>query len=310
MTKQKITQTTKAYVRFRNIFLTLIVVMLLADITEADKIRSEEHASLWTYNNKKEDKTMDKQSLQDTIAEIQNTIDNLQNQLIPLLKQCESFNEADPKFQETVKSLGDECATRQKRLDELEKQITNLEAAFESKSKKGLDDNQSIEKLQNKLIEVEKEHDRLKEQESKLLEDTVKYKEQQGRGVNKPAPDMNPVFAMLYNNRIVPIKEPYYKIESVLQVYNGQMVSLTQVERVKDGEPINDAVKPGGCFDSLLSEIDPAKEYAVFLVCPDSVSAFRVAAKKAKERGIRYAWKPGEDTTLYGGSGKPNHWPD
>lgn len=289
MIRRNLIQTTRACAPINNVFIALVVVMLLAGIAEADR-------------------TAGLQSLQHSFTEIQNAIHNLQNQLIPLLKQCESFNKAEPKLQGTVESLGDECAARQKRLDELEKQIAKLKAALESKSKGGLSGNQSIEELENKLKEAEKQHDRLKDQKSKLLEDAAQCKEQQGRGVNKPAPDMNAVFAMIYDNCVVPIDEPYYKFESVLKVNYGQIVRDVRIERVRDGEPISDAIKPGGCLDSLLSKIDPTKEYTMFLVCPDSISAFRIVAKKAKECGVRCAWKPGKDTTLTFG-GKPG-WPD
>ena len=72
---------------------------------------------------------------------------------------------------------------------------------------------------------------------------------------------------------------------------------------MQDGENVEDAIKPGGCLDTMLGEVDSATEYVEFLVCSDSIPAFRIAAKAVKKRGVRMAWTTIKDEPLYATSG-------
>jgi len=286
MVGRKLIRTTKTYVPFSNVFIAIVVILLVSN-PEMSEASSDVRSSLWTYNNKKADKATGLQSLQHSLTQIQNTIDNLQNQLDPLLDKCESLNKANPAVQKTLKVLGRECDTRQKRIDELNKKIDELKAALKSNSKEGPDGNQSLEELKAELKKDKKEYEQLIKKQSELQE----IINSNSNGSIPPCEELKgtSVPIMIHKNRIIPIDNPYYKYELVW--HEGRKYIL--ITKVLEGEPIQQAIEMGGLLDTILSGIDPEQQYVFFFVCPDSISAFRNAAKKVHDANIPQTWKPG-----------------
>ena len=289
MISQKSIQT-KTHTSFNNLPIILLVV-LLTSITGISIAAVDQRPSLWKYNNKNCEKTRDKQSLRDTLAKLQDAIKSLHSQLTPLLDKCEFFNETNPEVQKTLKVIGDELAAGQKRIDKLEKEIAEFEAALESKSKGGPDGNQSFEELRNKLKEAKDKCDELK---NNIKTGTLDFVRLKGKAV----------FVMIYENHVAPIDEPYYSCRYGYAEDHGKRIFAVEKKRVRDGEPISQAVRAGGCLDKLLSNLDTEKEYVSFQVCKDSIGAFQLAVEEIRRRNhelkrkISYSWEPEEDRTF------------
>lgn len=239
-----------------------------------------------------------------TLAQVGTVVQTVRNRLVAILQQSEPL--IDPKLPQTIARLESEYASIKKPFDELEWQVAELREALEAKQEEKATDKTSDE-LRKQIARDEKERDRLAEAIAKLQERLGKNRNGRGRGVNRLARNMTPVNALIFKNRIVPVHEPYYKVELI---WTGSGVARI-ITRVQDGEPVAQAFRPGGCLDSILAEladINPDKRYVKFFVCPDSVSAFRAAAKACKEQGLRVAWAPGQDEPFeYGGGGD---WPE
>jgi hypothetical protein len=76
-----------------------------------------------------------------------------------------------------------------------------------------------------------------------------------------------------------------------------------EVTREKDGQPVHQASKPGGCLAKVLADADPKKHYIRFFVCADSLDAFWAAAREVRRRGFRYNWTTYDDKPLVARSG-------
>lgn len=74
------------------------------------------------------------------------------------------------------------------------------------------------------------------------------------------------------------------------------------------GEDSQEIGQPDSQFGQIIATVDPATEYAFFLVRPDSFEAFRTAREVIWERraGLEVGWEPVEqDTTIvFGSSGR------
>jgi hypothetical protein len=219
-------------------------------------------------------------------------IPQIRERLDLLLKRCKSLS--DPNGPGRFTTLQQQCAAMSNKIRDLEKEIEKLKAALKTKNEDPASG--KLKNLQRMLKETEDRWDQLAAEAARLRDKLRDGQEGRGQGIFEFAPEMLPEYAMITKNRIVPVKSPYYETRDLLT----NRGSIREYKRVLDGENAEDAIKPGGCLDVMLSEIDPSKEYVKFLVCSDSVQAFRVATKAVKKRGISIAWEPGKDQTLYG----------
>jgi hypothetical protein len=225
-------------------------------------------------------------------------VPEIRHSLDLLLELCKSLS--DPNVQERAASLKEECATLSNRIRELQREIEKLKAALKAKEEDP--SSESLEGLRRMLKDAETRRDQLAAEAASLRQRLTDSQEERGQGTFELASGMTPKYAMITRNRIVPIKTPYFEFNTVW-TNRGLM---QQVKRVQDGENVEDAIKSGGCLDTMLGEIDLATEYVKFLVCSDSIPAFRIAAKTAKKRHVGMAWTTIKDEPLYATSGGSN----
>jgi len=231
-----------------------------------------------------------------TLVHVATVMQAVRNRVAAILQQSGSL--VEPELPQTIARLESEYASTKKRFDELERQVAELKAALEARQENRATDRASDD-LRKHIEEAEKERERLKEKEARLLEDSSSVSEQEGPEAGSIArAGMEVRNVMLYENHVAPLQEPYYKFERV----GSPFASGRKATRVRAGDPIHEAIQPGGCLQSLLAQMDPEKAYVLFLVCEDSIGAFRVAVSRAKGLGIRYGWFPVKDVPLYAGS--------
>jgi uncharacterized coiled-coil protein SlyX len=268
--------------------LILIITIILTNTAGLSNASDEEN-TLWKYNDKKAEEPMTLQNMPGSLKEIQNTLDQLKNQLVPLLEKCKSLNSSDPELQQAIKNYGNEFETKQKELVELKKRIADLDTALKLKSKNNIADDQSIEKLKAKLKEINDKYRELLQKKAGLLNDAN----------SNGAPSFaklagTPVVFTIYNNKIIPLTPPYYTGQSVWS-QGEQWVIIT---RTLEGQSLQEATDPNGHLDKILSDINPKEKYIHFFVCSDSIATFRIVAKKVQDAGVHYSWVPGSDKPI------------
>ena len=112
---------------------------------------------------------------------------------------------------------------------------------------------------------------------------------------------LDPVAIMLVKNRVVPLNSEYFVVRPEGQ---RQMIS-----RVKDGEPVTEALKHGGLLANIITSTDPKKQYLIVLVCADSIRAFRSVVEALTDRGLAFSWITWNDDPWPLSSGGPNDDP-
>jgi K+/H+ antiporter YhaU regulatory subunit KhtT len=278
-------QISRAY----NLISVLMATAILITVAGQSKAANGENNTLWQYNDKKTEEPMNLESMPDRIKEVKNTLNEFQNQLAVLLNKCESLNSADPELQQAIKKIGEKYETKRKNFEDIEKQIADLEAALKSKSANAIDKDQSIEELKAKLKQGKDKYSELLQKKSKSAADA------NDKGVPSFVKlDGVPVIISIYNNKIIPFDEPYYKSETVW--YQGQ--GCIAITRVLEGQSVQEAIAPNGYLGSILSDADIKNKYIRFAVCQDSIPAFLIAAKKVQDANVHYSWTPNVDKPI------------
>jgi len=205
----------------------------------------------------------------------------------------------DPTPKETIKHLNDERIALEKKIEELKAQIAELKRASELKNDESLA--ASIEQLKNQLEKAEKEKAEMDKKYNELVRKMdSSQKRTEAPGGHLPShtqfsKDTKPILVLLYSGRIVPFAEPYFSVRVGYIKENGREVRAVELKRVKDGETITQALKPGGYLEKLLSDFDSQKQYINFQVCKDSIAAFRLAVDAVRKHKVPYTWAPQED---------------
>lgn len=236
----------------------------------------------------------------------------IQEKLPSLVEQVKELE--DPGIKETVGKLSEEHAALQKKTEQLVNQIDELKRALESKQREI--PQQSIQQMEKMLAEAEQERNRLEEKLNQLNSaEKGTSEDSEGCRDDRPFPrDKRSVYVVIYKGRIAPMDEPYYNSRQGYIRENGKLIPAVEKKRVREGEPISQAIKAGGCLDKLLSNLNPDKEYVNFQVCKDSIGAFYLAVEEARRRKIPYSWEPEKDRTFiffsrsYTGSGVRTDW--
>lgn len=72
------------------------------------------------------------------------------------------------------------------------------------------------------------------------------------------------------------------------------------------GESVKEVSEPNSKFESVLTQLNPQKDYLAFIVRPDSFSAFRAARQKAQEKGFDVGWEPHktDNPIVFGSNGR------
>jgi len=234
---------------------------------------------------------------EETIAQCRKAIGRLEAEIRDLERRLENLPklDADDRKKQIAK-LWAMIEAKQKERDNLKKRLADLELA---KNSPDTGPPGSLAAAQKALAEARARGDELAKKEQGLIDAPAA----EGGGIPNPKPvpeGMRSTYMTLVKGRVVPIKKPYYKFEDVLvSTGDGSVTFATKVTRAKDGEPVGEAIKPGGCLDTMLNELDPAKQYFRFLVCADSIPAYRAAAAAVCDRGFLCAWDTYADGPLW-----------
>ncbi|UCE48774.1 MAG: hypothetical protein JSW47_01235 [Phycisphaerales bacterium] len=215
------------------------------------------------------------------LSQVHPVINIMQQKLPFLLDRIKGIDNIG--LRDTLARFSEEYATFQAKFGQLERELDELRKIHESKQKDAA--RRTVAELEQQLKEAE--------EKKKALEDKLSRVQSTPRYVRLTK---RPKYVLLYKGRVAPINEPYYGIATRGYVrQHGRNIPAMKVKRIKEGEPVGQAIKPGGCLDQLLSKLDPDKECVNFQVCMDSITAFRVAVEHLRNRKIAYAWEPEED---------------
>jgi hypothetical protein len=100
-----------------------------------------------------------------------------------------------------------------------------------------------------------------------------------------------PVFFECRDNRVFPIEDNggYSSFYHIVPRGNGTML----LPKGKEGGKTIEALKnPQAAFQKAIVAIDPAQQYAAFIVRPDSFEIFRAIRDDLRLRGIEIGWEP------------------
>ena len=221
------------------------------------------------------------QHIGDTVDQMEPAVSAAREMIRLLLDSIQKW--ADPALRETLRKLTEEREVLQKQHEQLDQQVTELKRALESRQNDMPD--QSRAELEQKLAKAM--------QEKEELEKKVKELSSQGNMLMYQKFSKKPQYVLIYRGRVAPMKEPYYAI-SRRGTIQGSGLPGVEIKRVKDGEPVDQAISPGGCLDRILSALGP-NECISFQVCADSITAFRTLVEHVRTRKIAYTWEPEED---------------
>jgi len=231
--------------------------------------------------------------LDNTLARMEPAVSAAQQMVRSLLDQIQKW--ADPALREAIKKLAEEQEGLQKQLAQLDQQVTEMKQALESRQNDvpGQSRAELEQNIQKAGAEQETLAKKLKELEAR--QNTA----QSSMGVQQKI-TKKPKYVLIYRGRVVPIKEPYYIVANRGTVGG---VPAMKIKRVKDGEPVDQAISPGGCLEQILSALG-SNECISFQVCADSIAAFRTLVEHIRSRRITYTWEPEEDRDfIFGGAG-------
>jgi hypothetical protein len=210
-----------------------------------------------------------------------------------LLDQIQKW--ADPAVHETLKKLTEEQEALQKQYAQVDQQVAEMKRALESRQNDT--PGQPRDELERSIQKAGEEQETLAKKLKEL--EARQNAPQSNMGVQQKI-TKKPKYVLIYRGRVVPMEEPYY-----ITVSRGTVGGLParKVRRVKDGEPVSQAISPGGCLAQILSALGP-NECISFQVCADSIAAFRTLVEHVRSRKITYTWEPEEDRDfIFGGAG-------
>jgi TolA-binding protein len=122
-----------------------------------------------------------------------------------------------------------------------------------------------------------------------------------------------PVHVVLIGKRVVPLDEPYYQLEWTTNYFGSSWRAyVSKATRVRDGEPVEEALDAGGCFAQQLEKTSTNTHKVQFWVCPDAVPTYRLMAEAVKKKGYTIFWIPHDDKpiTVSGSGGGNNRGPE
>lgn len=92
------------------------------------------------------------------------------------------------------------------------------------------------------------------------------------------------------NLELKDVGDKYYRVD-LAKLFRSNILVLVAKSEVQ-GESKNMLKNEDSTFQQILRGIDPQKEFAFFLVRPDSFEAFRVARKLLWAKNIEIGWEP------------------
>jgi archaellum component FlaC len=228
-----------------------------------------------------------------TLTRMEPAVSAAQEMVRSLLNQIQKW--ADPAVRQTLAKLTEEQEALQKQYEQLGRQVAELKQALESRQKET--PAQSRAELERSIQKAVEEQQALAKKLKEL--EARRNTAQSNMGVQQKI-TKKPKYVLIYRDRVVPMEEPYY-----ITVSRGTVggIPARKVKRVKDGEPVSQAISPGGCLAQILSALGP-NECISFQVCGDSIAAFRMLVEHVRSRKITYTWEPEEDKDfIFGGAG-------
>lgn len=111
--------------------------------------------------------------------------------------------------------------------------------------------------------------------------------------------NLTAINVLLVKNRVVPVT---IGENFVARLEGGRFIA----SRVKEGETVGDALKPGGLVDTLVMNADPKKQYFRLFVCDDSIPAFRSLVEVLTKRRLAFSWDTAIDSPFLLGNAGPS----
>jgi hypothetical protein len=112
-----------------------------------------------------------------------------------------------------------------------------------------------------------------------------------------PEKGKKPIQILLVGNQVVPIADAYFAItkRGYVRDGSGNNIQAVEISRVKDGEPLQAALRDGGVLARLIRDSDPKTQFFAFLVCADAIDAFREARRVVSRKGFSFFWDTAVD---------------
>lgn len=103
---------------------------------------------------------------------------------------------------------------------------------------------------------------------------------------------------VLSGNRVLLLTTNYYSPVAI-RIAGGYADGMT-LDKKMQGETVRQSLGPDGVLGALLTSLDPGRQFVRFLVCPDSLPAFREITAEIAQRNrpasakrrspIRFTW--------------------
>jgi hypothetical protein len=184
-----------------------------------------------------------------------------------------------------MEKTAEDLAELRSKAEDLRQQIDTLRRALVATNAAS---DAPLSGLTNRLLAVRAELNRKAKEEADIQARMNDGSKADGRGVYEPAAaEMKSEDFLLSKSQVIPVKSPYFE-----GIRIGPDVII---HRVRDGEPVGQAIKLGGLIESITSKSDTNKHYFHFLVCPDSITALNTAIQFVRKSNFRYSWDTFED---------------
>jgi hypothetical protein len=235
--------------------------------------------------------------IDDTLSRMEPVVRMIQERVPSLVGKVKELE--DPALRDKLEKLMDEHKALEEKLDLLRRQLSELQRARESRRLQAPPS--SCAELERAIAQMSEEKRALEKKLNDLQAQVSQGRNSDSKGCpvyEKFGATKRPKYVMIHSGRVVPIERPYYTFRQGYVRAGGRLVTAFEVKRAQEGEPVSQAINPGGCLDQLLSKLDTSKQYVSFQVCTDSIAAFRTAVEYVKSRKIPYTWEPEEDRTF------------
>lgn len=243
--------------------------------------------------------------------------DRVNKELEAVAHQLDRLRESLRDVERKQSQLEREGHALQAEREKLDQQRRQLEEQLRELAKKQRDlreEKAKIEQLRKELEELERQAREAAEANKQKREDIAR---EESRRRAKPTllrvetpprahaeADRKPVFIMLVDGTVTPVREPYYRFVDLPDGSKGVILA-------QRGEDAGRALSAGSVFLELLNKIDAKKEkeYVFLLVDRSSFETFRAVRAEVRAWGIKNGWVPVSGPNIrYASSGGTDPW--
>jgi chromosome segregation ATPase len=216
-------------------------------------------------------------------------------------QEAERIQELEQEIRRVQKELAQKRAFIEGLERELDKQNKIRETIRQAKqAQKG-----QIAALESE-VRIEKDQVAALEAEKREIEKSLSRMGGMGQYTQEAVGDRKGTGFEASDNRLFSVDDHNYKSEILGRVNKGIVIGIKKFTKKDDatGESPDAILREESRFQSKLKELDPKKNYLVFLVQQDAYPVFLKARKLAWDKGFVVGWRPFNGGPIYAGPGQ------